>query len=85
MFTPSFDEFNYLIAHVGINSRKEQLKYTVTLLDDNLTALLTDSYEIVFEEKNRQLFDFSDVQVNEHGDVLIATTESYRDKKKKTS
>lgn len=85
VFTPSFDEFNYLIAHVGINSRKEQLKYTVTLLDDNLTAVFTDSYEIVFEEKNRQLFDFSDVQVNEHGDVLIATTESYRDKKKKTS
>ncbi|AUC82914.1 hypothetical protein [Lacinutrix sp. Bg11-31] len=85
VFTPSFDEFNYLIAHVGINSRKEQLKYTVSLLDDNLTEVLKDSYEIVFEEKNRQLFDFSDVQVNEHGDVLIATTESYRDKKKKTS
>lgn len=85
VFTNSYDEFNYLIAHVGINSRKEQLKYTVTLLDDNLTAVLRDSYEIVFEEKNRQLFDFSDVQVNEHGDVLIATTESYRDKKKKTS
>ncbi|WP_290699305.1 hypothetical protein [Lacinutrix sp.] len=85
VFTPSYDEFNYLITHVGINSRKEQLKYTVILLDDNLTEVLNDSYEIVFEEKNRQLFDFSDVQVNEHGDVLIATTESYRDKKKKTS
>jgi len=85
VFTSSYDEFNYLIAHVGINSRKEQLKYTVTLLDDNLTEVLNDSYEIVFEEKNRQLFDFSDVQVNEHGDVLIATTESFRDKKKKTS
>ena len=23
VFTPSFDEFNYLIAHVGINSRKD--------------------------------------------------------------
>ncbi|WP_156133180.1 hypothetical protein [Lacinutrix sp. Hel_I_90] len=85
VFTTSYDEFNYLIAHVGINSKKEQLKYSVTLLDDNLTAVLNDTYEIVFEEKNRQLFDFSDVQVNEHGDVLIATTESYRDKKKKTS
>lgn len=85
VFTPSYDDFNYLIAHVGINSKKEQLKYTVKLLNENLTAVLDDSYEIVFEEKNRQLFDFSDVQVNEHGDVLIATTESYRDKKKKTS
>lgn len=85
VFTTSYDEFNYLIAHIGINSKKEQLKYSVTLLDDNLTAVLKDTYEIVFEEKNRQLFDFSDVQVNEHGDVLIATTESYRDKKEKTS
>ncbi|WP_299219069.1 hypothetical protein [uncultured Aquimarina sp.] len=85
VFTSSYDDFNYLIAHVGINSKKEQLKYTVTLLDDALTSVLNDSYEVVFEEKNRQYFDFSDVQVNEHGDVLIATTESYRDKKKKTS
>ena len=50
----------------------------------NLTTVLSDTYSTVFEEKNRQLFDFSDVQVNEHGDVLIATTESYRDKKRKT-
>ncbi|AUC74779.1 hypothetical protein [Olleya sp. Bg11-27] len=85
VFTRSYDDFNYLIAHVGLNSREEKLKYAVVLLDDNLTAVLEDDYEIVFEEKNRQLFDFSDVQVNEHGDVLIATTESYRDKKKKTS
>lgn len=85
VFTTSYDEFNYLIAHVGINSKKEQLKYTVKLLDNNLATVMEDSYEIVFQEKNRQLFDFSDVQVNEHGDVLIATTESYRDKKKKTS
>lgn len=85
VFTNSYDDFNYLVAHVGINARKEQLKYTVKLLDDNLTSVMEDSYEIVFEEKNRQLFDFSDVQVNEHGDVLIVTTESYRDKKKKTS
>ncbi len=85
VFTTSYDEFNYLVTHVGINSRKEQLKYTVKLLDNALTTVMEDSYEVVFKEKNRQLFDFSDVQVNEHGDVLIATTESYRDKKKKTS
>ncbi|WP_299439056.1 hypothetical protein [uncultured Aquimarina sp.] len=85
VFTTSYDDFNYLIAHVGINSKKEQLKYTVKLLDDGLTTVLNDTYEVVFEEKNKQYFDFSDVQVNEHGDVLIATTESYRDKKKKTS
>ncbi|MBW1298222.1 hypothetical protein [Aquimarina litoralis] len=85
VFTTSYDDFNYLVAHVGINSKKEQLKYTTILLDDTLTAVLNDSYEVVFEEKNRQFFDFSDVQVNEKGDVLITTTESYRDKKKKTS
>ncbi|WP_397364245.1 hypothetical protein [Olleya sp. R77988] len=85
VFTTSYDDFNYLVSHVGLNSRKEELSYSVVLLDDNLTKVLTDTYETVFEEKNRQLFDFSDVQVNEHGDVLIATTESFRDKKKKTN
>lgn len=85
VFTPSYDEINYLIAHVGIDARKEQLKYTITLLDGALNPVLSDHYETVFEEKNRQYFDFSDIQVNEHGDVLIATTESYRDKKAKTN
>jgi hypothetical protein len=85
VFTKSYDDYNYLITHVAINSRKEELKYTVTLLDDALTKVVYDTYEIVYDEKNRQYFDFSDVQVNEHGDVLIATTESYRDKKLKTN
>ena len=85
VFTPSYDEINYLIAHVGINSKKEELKYTIGLLDGALNTVLSDHYEVVFEEKNNQYFDFSDIQVNEHGDVLIATTESFRDKKAKTS
>lgn len=85
VFTTSYDGFNYLVAHVGLNTRKETLKYEVILIEDNLNKVLEDSYEVVFKEKNRQYFDFSDVQVNEHGDVLIATTESYRDKKKKTN
>jgi len=85
VFSTSYDGFNYLVAHVGLNSKKETLKYQVILIEDNLNKVLEDSYEVVFEEKNRQYFDFSDVQVNEHGDVLIVTTESYRDKKKKTN
>jgi len=85
VFTSSYDEFNYLVAHVGLNTKKELLTYNIALVDDALNKVLEDNYEITFEEQNRQLFDFSDVQVNEHGDVLIATTESYRDKKKKTS
>lgn len=84
VFTSSYDELNYLVAHVGLNSRKEELSYQVTLLDESLNSVLKDTYNVTFEEENRQLFDFSDVQVNEHGDVLIATTESYRDKKQKT-
>jgi hypothetical protein len=85
IFKSSYDDLTYLVAHVGINSKKEQLKYSITLFDDALTKVLTDSYEVVFEEKNRQFFDFSDLQVNEYGDVLITTTESYRDKKNKTN
>ncbi|OED46121.1 hypothetical protein AB832_01025 [Flavobacteriaceae bacterium (ex Bugula neritina AB1)] len=85
VFTPSFDEVNYLVAHVGVNDKKKVLKYSISLLDSNLKSVVKDSYEAVFDKKNRQYFDFSDVQVNEHGDVLIATTESYRDKKKKTN
>lgn len=85
VFNTSYDEINYLVAHVGLNTKKELLTYEVVLLDDQLTKVLEDSYEVIFEEKNRQYFDFADVQINEHGDVLIATTESFRDKKKKTN
>ena len=85
VFTKSYDNFNYLVAHVGLDDRKNQLKYSVKLFDDRLTKVFDDSYINTFNKKNNHLFDFSDVQVNEHGDVLIATTESYRDKKKKTN
>ena len=85
VFTSSYDGYNYLVSHVGIDTRKETLNYSIVLVDDRLTKVLEDDYETQFEEKNRQYFDFSDVQVNEHGDVLIATTESYRDKKAKTN
>lgn len=85
VFVPSYDELNYLVAHVGINERKEELNYEISLLDGALNSVLSDTYSVVFEEKKDQFFDFSDVQVNEHGDVLIATTESYRDKTNKTS
>ena len=85
VFTKSYDNFNYLVAHVGLDDRKNQLKYSVKLFDDRLAKVFDDSYINTFNKKNNHLFDFSDVQVNEHGDVLIATTESYRDKKKKTN
>ena len=85
VFTKSYDNFNYLVAHVGLDDRKNQLKYSVKLFDDRLAKVFDDSYINIFNKKNNHLFDFSDVQVNEHGDVLIATTESYRDKKKKTN
>ncbi len=84
VFTSSYDELNYLVAHVGLDDKKEQLSYRITLLDSGLNSVLEDAYEVTFDEKNSQLFDFSDLQVNEHGDVLIATTESFRDKKNKT-
>jgi len=85
VFTKSYDDFNYLVAHVILNSRKKKLNYRFAMFDDALKTVLEDQYETTFEDKNRQYFDFSDVQVNEHGDVLITTTESYRDKKRKTS
>ena len=85
VFTKSYDNFNYLVARVGLDDRKNQLKYSVKLFDDRLAKVFDDSYINIFNKKNNHLFDFSDVQVNEHGDVLIATTESYRDKKKKTN
>ena len=85
VFTKSYDNFNYLVAHVGLDDRKNQLKYSVKLFDDRLAKVFDDSYINTFNKKNNHLFDFSDVQVNEHGDVLIATTESYRDKKRPIS
>jgi hypothetical protein len=85
VFTPSYDESHYLVAHVGINSRKEELNYTIGLVNGVLDNVVSDTYNITFEDNNRQYFDFSDIQVNEHGDILIATTQSYRDKELKTA
>lgn len=85
VFTKSYDDYNYLVAHVILNSRKKKLNYRFAMFDDSLKSVLEDQYETTFEEKNRHYFDFSDVQVNEHGDVLITTTESFRDRKRKTN
>ena len=34
VFVSSYDEHNYLVSHVGINYKKEELSYTVELLDE---------------------------------------------------
>ena len=58
VFTKSYDNFNYLIAHVGLDDRKNQLKYSVKLFDDRLAKVFDDSYINTFNKKNNHLFDF---------------------------
>ena len=51
VFTKSYDNFNYLIAHVGLDDRKNQLKYSVKLFDDRLAKVFDDSYINIFNKK----------------------------------
>jgi len=85
VFDTSYDSVNYFVSHAGIIEREEKLTYQFILLDKSLNSVLEDSYETTFEDRKDLAFDFSDFVINEHGDVFISTTESYRDKKKKTT
>ncbi|WP_353777063.1 hypothetical protein [Winogradskyella sp. 3972H.M.0a.05] len=85
VFDRSYDDINYIVSHVGVIEKKETLTYSFVLLDKNMSVVLEDNYESVFEDRKDLTFDFSSFAVNEHGDVFITTTESYRDKKQKTT
>ncbi|MCK7590619.1 hypothetical protein M0G43_08545 [Subsaxibacter sp. CAU 1640] len=85
VFKPSYDDVNYFVSHVGIIEKKELMTYEFALLDKNLTAVASDTYNQSFEDRKDLEFDYSDVNINEHGDLFITTTETYRDKSGKTT
>ncbi|TVZ53199.1 hypothetical protein [Dokdonia sp. Hel_I_53] len=85
LFEMSYDEINYMITHVYINDRKELLKYEFSLLDADLNAVKEDTNTVSFKDRKDLFFDFADFGVNENGDAFIVYTESYRDKKAKTT
>ncbi len=85
LFEMSYDEINYMVTHVYIHEKKELLNYEFTLLDYNMEAVKKEKHSINFEERKDLFFDFADFGVNEKGDAFIIYTESYRDKKKKTT
>ena len=85
LFEMSYDEINYMVTHVNINEKKELLTYEFNLLDLNMDAVRKEKHSINFQDRKDLYFDFADFGVNEKGDAFIIYTESYRDKKNKTT
>ncbi len=85
VFDRSYDDVNYFVSHVGIIEKEEKLTYKFALLDKSLNSVFEDGYSVTYQDRKDLVFDFSDFAINEYGDIFITTTESYRDKKKKTT
>ena len=85
LYEPSYDEFNYMVAHVGIIEKKELLNYEFSLLDEGMNSVASAKHTENFEDRKDLQFDFSDFGVNQKGDVFIVLSDSYRDKKSKTT
>lgn len=85
LFEMSYDEINYMVTHINIIEKKELLTYEFTLLDQNMDAVKKEKHSINFQDRKDLYFDFADFGVNEKGDAFIIYTESYRDKKNKTT
>lgn len=85
LFEMSYDEINYMVTHIYINDRKELLKYEFSLLDADMISVKKDVNTVNFSDRKDLFFDFADFGVNENGDAFIVYTESYRDKKAKTT
>ena len=85
LFEMSYDEINYMITHLYIDDRNELLKYQFTLLDADMRSVKSDTHTVNFNDRKDLFFDFADFGVNENGDAFIVYTESYRDKKAKTT
>jgi len=85
LFEPSYDNLNYMVSHVRRVVKKELLEYQFVLLDGGMSNVATGAHTENFQDRKDLKFDFSDYGVNEHGDVFIALSDSYRDKKSKTT
>ncbi|WP_298347789.1 hypothetical protein [uncultured Dokdonia sp.] len=85
LFEMSYDEINYMVTHVYINDKKELLRYEFSLVDANMSIVKEDVNTVSFEDRKDLFFDFADFGVNENGDAFIVYTESYRDRKAKTT
>lgn len=85
LFEPSYDEFNYMVTNVRVVEKKELLTYEFALLDESMNTVTNGKHTENFQDRKDLLFDFTDYGVNEKGDVFIALSDSYRDKKSKTT
>lgn len=83
-FKPSYDDINYLVMHIGIFEKEENLKYTINLLDRELNLVHEEKVSTSFEDRKDLEYEVSDFDVNSNGDIFIVINESYRDKKNKT-
>jgi hypothetical protein len=84
-FEPSHDGLKYLLMHVNIDDRKEQLRYDINLIDKDLILIQQDYSEHQFEDRKDLEFSLDDFEVNEYGDIFIVLSDSWRNKKEKTT
>ncbi|WP_167342866.1 hypothetical protein [Nonlabens sp. SY33080] len=84
-YKPSYDERNYIVTYVTVRSWEESLTYDVTLLNGDMETMFTKHNEQVFKDRKDLDFSFDDFIANEYGDVFVVISDSYRDKKKRTT
>lgn len=84
-FQPSYDDTKYAVMHVGVFEKEEKLKYEVVLLDKDLKKLQNEAVNIQFNDRKDLEFSLDDFTVNANGDVFVVVSDSYRDKKAKTT
>lgn len=85
IFKPSYNEEHYMVTYVNFYDKEEKMTYEFTLLDENLKSVRNDKVTLQFEDRKDLYFSLDDITVNRNGDVFIIVSDSYRDKKKKTT
>ncbi|BDD07797.1 hypothetical protein FUAX_02290 [Fulvitalea axinellae] len=82
-FKLSPDKKQIVVMHATIHSKKNQAHYQVRLFDKNLVRIASKNERVNFADRKNAELNIADFDVNIHGDLFVAVSESYYDKKKK--
>tara|TARA_R100000935_G_scaffold13736_5_gene27667 strand:+ start:94476 stop:96122 length:1647 start_codon:yes stop_codon:yes gene_type:complete len=85
IFKPSYNEEHYMVTYINFYTKDEKMTYEFTLLDGDLKSVKDDKVTLQFEDRKDLHFSLDDITVNRNGDIFIVVSDSYRDKKKKTT
>jgi len=85
IFKPSYNDEHYMVTYINFYNKEETMTYEFTLLDGDLNSVKNDKVTLTFEDKKDLHFSLDDITVNRNGDIFIVVSDSYRDKKKKTT